>query len=49
MNFHHGMHFVGTRDFKPEGEPRWQAIPELTEEEDRLAFAHRVRQLIRGD
>ena len=24
MNLHHGMHFVNTRNFKPEGEPRWR-------------------------
>lgn len=29
MNLHHGMHFVNTRNFKPEGEPRWQEAPEL--------------------
>lgn len=32
VNFHHGLHFVGTRNFKPEGEPKWQALPELTED-----------------
>ena len=29
MNLHHGMHFVNTKNFKPEGEPRWQAAPAL--------------------
>ncbi|HXG15788.1 MAG TPA: hypothetical protein VNK50_06035 [Calidithermus sp.] len=29
VNFHHGLHFVATRNFKPAGEPRWQAAPEL--------------------
>ena len=29
LNLHHGMHFVNTKNFKPEGEPRWQAAPEL--------------------
>jgi hypothetical protein len=29
MNLHHGMHFVNTKNFKPEGPPRWQEIPEL--------------------
>lgn len=29
MNLHHGMHFVNTRNFKPEGEPRWKDAPEL--------------------
>jgi len=26
------MHFVNTKNFKPEGPPRWQALPELVEE-----------------
>lgn len=30
LNFHHGYHFVATRNFKPEGEPRWMDLPELT-------------------
>jgi hypothetical protein len=30
MNLHHGMHFVNTKNFKPEGEPRWPAAPALT-------------------
>lgn len=29
VNFHHGLHFVATRNFKPAGEPRWRAVPEL--------------------
>ena len=29
MNLHHGMHFVSTKNFKPEGEPRWRETPEL--------------------
>ena len=32
LNIHHGMHFVNTKNFKPEGPPRWQALPELVEE-----------------
>ena len=32
MNLHHGMHFVNTKNFKPEGPARWQALPELAEE-----------------
>ena len=28
VNFHHGMHFVSTKNFKPEGLPRWQDLPE---------------------
>jgi hypothetical protein len=30
MNLHHGMHFVSTKNFKPEGEPRWADAPELS-------------------
>ncbi len=29
MNLHHGLHFVNTKNFKPEGEPRWRDVPEL--------------------
>jgi hypothetical protein len=29
VNVHHGLHFVNTRNFKPAGEPRWQAAPAL--------------------
>lgn len=29
MNLHHGLHFVTTKNFKPEGPPRWQDAPEL--------------------
>jgi hypothetical protein len=29
VNLHHGMHFVSTRNFKPEGQPRWAQAPEL--------------------
>lgn len=32
LNIHHGMHFVNTKNFKPEGPPLWQALPELVEE-----------------
>jgi hypothetical protein len=31
VNFHHGMHFVNTRNFKPDGPPRWREAPELPE------------------
>lgn len=27
LNFHHGWNFVGTRNFKPEGEPKWENLP----------------------
>lgn len=30
LNFHHkGWSFVGTRNFKPEGEPKWEELPEI--------------------
>lgn len=29
MNLHHGLHFVNTRNFKPEGDPRWKDSPAL--------------------
>jgi hypothetical protein len=29
MNLHHGMHFVNTKNFKPEGPPKWQEAPAL--------------------
>ena len=29
MNLHHGLHFVNTKNFKPEGQPRWPDAPEL--------------------
>ncbi len=29
LNFHHGWHFVGTRNFRVDGEPQWQAWPEI--------------------
>lgn len=29
VNFHHGLHFVATRNFKPRGEPRWRDAPEV--------------------
>jgi hypothetical protein len=31
VNFHHGMHFVSTKNFKPPGSPRWQTVPEIEE------------------
>jgi hypothetical protein len=30
MNLHHGLHWVNTKNFRPEGEPRWDAAPELS-------------------
>ena len=32
MNLHHGMHFVNTKNFKPQGPPLWESVPELVEE-----------------
>jgi len=32
MNLHHGMHFVNTKNFKPEGPQAWKDLPELEEE-----------------
>lgn len=29
MNLHHGLHFVNTKNFKPDGAPRWKDAPEL--------------------
>jgi hypothetical protein len=30
MNLHHGLHWVNTKNFRPEGEPRWQDAPGLS-------------------
>jgi hypothetical protein len=32
MNFHHGLNFVSTRNFKPAGAPRWADVPELPDD-----------------
>jgi len=29
MNLHHGLHFVNTKNFKPEGAARWQDAPAI--------------------
>ena len=29
LNFHQGWHFVATQNFKPQGEPRWQDLPDI--------------------
>ena len=29
LNFHHGWQFVATRNFKPDGEPRWKDVEEI--------------------
>ncbi len=31
MNLHHGMHFVNTKNFKPDGPPLWKDLPGLPE------------------
>ena len=30
LNFHHGWHFVATRNFKPEGTPLWDELPGIS-------------------
>jgi hypothetical protein len=30
MNLHHGLHWVNTKNFRPEGEPRWQETPAIS-------------------
>ena len=32
LNIHHGVRFVNTKNFKPEGPAHWQAVPELVED-----------------
>lgn len=32
LNLHHGLHFVNTKNFKPEGEPKWRETPALEDE-----------------
>jgi hypothetical protein len=32
MNLHHGLHFVDTKNFKPEGEPKWREAPALEDQ-----------------
>lgn len=29
LNFHDGWNFVATRNFKPDGEPKWVDLPEI--------------------
>ena len=33
MNLHHGMHWVNTKNFRPEGEPRWTDAPQISVDE----------------
>ena len=30
MNLHHGLHWVNTKNFRPEGEPRWRDVPAIS-------------------
>ena len=30
MNLHHGLHWVNTKNFRPDGDPRWREAPELS-------------------
>jgi hypothetical protein len=32
VNFHHGMHFVSTKNFKLPGDPLWARAPELADD-----------------
>ncbi len=32
LNFHRGLHFVNTKNFKPDGPPLWKDLAELPEE-----------------
>ena len=29
LNFHQGLNFIATKNFKPEGEPRWKELPDI--------------------
>lgn len=29
LNFHHGWNFVATKNFKPEGKPKWKEMPAI--------------------
>lgn len=29
LNFHDGWNFITTQNFRPEGEPKWKALPEI--------------------
>lgn len=32
LNIHHGLSFVNTKNFKPDGPPLWAGMPELAED-----------------
>lgn len=29
LNFHQGLNFIATKNFKPEGEPKWKDLPDI--------------------
>jgi len=29
LNFHQGLNFIATKNFKPEGEPKWKELPDI--------------------
>jgi hypothetical protein len=29
LNFHQGMNFIATINFKPQGEPKWKDLPSI--------------------
>ncbi len=29
LNFHQGLNFIATKNFKPEGEPKWRDLPDI--------------------
>jgi len=33
MNLHHGLHWVNTKNFRPDGEPRWPDAPGISVDE----------------
>jgi hypothetical protein len=33
MNLHHGLHWVNTKNFRPDGDPRWGEAPEISVDE----------------
>ena len=33
MNLHHGLHWVNTKNFRPDGEPRWADAPRISVDE----------------
>lgn len=29
LNFHQGLNFIATKNFKPQGEPKWKDLPDI--------------------